>query len=236
MRLFEFIDINTIKANEFMSVDIQPEKIISYVEHHCGIFLNAARTSKRLLFRGLNDTNENVFVSRPREDRKTKGSTESFAKKLNRCFELVGLIPRNRTISCVSNTNTSNYGKLYIIFPLNGFNFSWSSKIPDVGSLTLFDVEEWRQYGEDDIANALVSLYNIKLEEINSKFAANVINLLGFKNHNLVHAMTKHNKISGQPNSYYEIAIAGNYVGINHEFAKNNATILSWLKLMGHFD
>lgn len=138
-----------MKLNEFQralnpgqKVEIKRNtvRLFAFIENHCSRAVAASKQTKRLLFRGLSgDTGylrhrENIFLGNPRDDRKTRAMSDSLAIKLNKEMRLWGFeATRDNSIFCTSHReSTGTFGYPYVIFPLNGFKFTWSKHIKDL--------------------------------------------------------------------------------------------------------
>jgi hypothetical protein len=131
-------------------------KYAKMIERDCSDALSAMRTTHLPLWRGFNSPLGDIFKGRTRDKRITY-TTQAVVETFNEELARAGIeANRSNSMSCTAKAIDANsFGDLYYIFPLNGFNFSWSSKIEDFGSVfghydTAFGVMEAFNLDEDD--------------------------------------------------------------------------------------
>jgi len=123
MRLFEFED------NDKINVD----HVYKFIQRNCSDFLKIA--NGRLLYRGDKDIKKSVYIGKSRNDRNNLTSDDWAIGIIDKNLEEQGFKAlRRNSIFCTRDVMTAkSYGKLYIIFPFNKFNYTWS---PDIHDLT----------------------------------------------------------------------------------------------------
>lgn len=100
----------------------------------CSESIVAMQEAKKFLYRGLNLAEEyDVFKGRSRKNREAKDTSNKMQKAMDDLYMKAGFKAlRSNSIFCSSEYNTAeSYGDVYIIFPVNGFSFTWSPKIYD---------------------------------------------------------------------------------------------------------
>lgn len=115
-------------------IDEQTLKYFSYIEKHCSQFLKEARSVRKLLYRGQDDSGQPIFVGRPRDNREPKDSSAEAQRTLDGYFKLLGFkaLRSNSIFTSADYNFADGYGDVYAIFPKNGFSFTWSTKHADV--------------------------------------------------------------------------------------------------------
>lgn len=115
-------------------IDEQTLKYFSYIEKNCSQFLKDARSVRKLLYRGQDDSRQPIFVGRPRDDREPKDSSAEAQRTLDGYLKLLGFkaLRSNSIFTSANYDFASEYGNVYAIFPKNGFSFTWSTKHDDV--------------------------------------------------------------------------------------------------------
>jgi hypothetical protein len=186
------------------------EKTAEYIRNNCQQYLAACNTAGDFLYRGFDNKNgypaaDEVFIGIPSNNRSPSGLTDDQQDKLNKVFKALGFYAtRNRIISCSGNLlQAKDFGShTFIIFPLDGFRFTWSPKVDDVGSyggqheISGLDPEIKQVFNQldDDI-------------QITKKTAIAFNNILGFTDKDLVAAIKSKN----------EVVIAGKYVAVRSD-------------------
>lgn len=138
-------------ARQFGQKIIDFDTIWAEVEHHCSDFLEYVRQTRHLLFRGVFMQSEDAFLSKPREDRRPRDTSVAAHDYVIERMKTKGIASHRGNSLFVS----SDYdfvldfarkvlpekvisGRVYAIFPCNGFSFSWSRSFKDFGgALTL---------------------------------------------------------------------------------------------------
>lgn len=88
---------------------------------------------ERFLFRGIKSSDDAVF-GKPFEARKPKDSNRELHDLVNGTISNLGLDANRENAMFVSGdrSQASNYGSLYIMFPKDGFKFTWSKTVKDL--------------------------------------------------------------------------------------------------------
>lgn len=109
-------------------------KYFSYIETHCSEFLKVAAPLRKFLYRGQDDTALPIFVGYPRANRQPKDTDEDAQKALDKALTLMGFkaLRGNGLFTTPSYSQAEGYGNAYMIFPKNGFSFTWSTKKGDI--------------------------------------------------------------------------------------------------------
>ena len=115
-------------------MDTKLVKYFSYIEKNCGEFLSHLQSTQRFLFRGQDESSSPVFVGYPRADRKPKDSSKDAQKLCDTYLKLEGFkaLRSNSIFTTTDRGQASNYGRVYAIFPKDGFKFTWSPLHDDI--------------------------------------------------------------------------------------------------------
>ena len=101
------------------------------MEEHCSDVLISYRKNKRFLFRGVKKGGPDIFIGQPREKRKVVGSGfQEYAELCDLYLKTMGFSAlRLSSIFCNSSPHeAAEWGRLYVIFPMNGFKYTWTPK------------------------------------------------------------------------------------------------------------
>ena len=109
---------------------------------------------ERFLFRGIKSSDDAVY-GKPFEARKPKDSNRDLHDLVNGTINNLGFEANRENAMFVSGDRgqASNYGSLYIMFPMDGFKFTWSKTVKDLvldssKKLEMMDKEVVRQLRE----------------------------------------------------------------------------------------
>lgn len=102
------------------------------IKPNCGDILRILRGSGALLYRGIkiNPTNGIIFRGKSWEDRRPMDSQSKVTNKFNDMLKACGMTAtRSNSIFVSSSKNKSTtYGEPYIIFPIDGFEYTTTTK------------------------------------------------------------------------------------------------------------
>lgn len=125
--------LNTLDNSKIVT----PE-LIKFIKKNCSEFLKIATKANAFLYRGFggsfSDTHKRAFIGMPRENRKPKDSYQNLQDQLDEYLTEKGFtaLRSNSLFVTGSKTATSTYGSMYVIFPLNGYKFTWSQVEDDL--------------------------------------------------------------------------------------------------------
>jgi hypothetical protein len=128
-------------------------KVCKFIEENCSTFLKYSKENKKFLYRGSKDDYKTYSLNRSRNNRKPIDSSLKAQRECDKSLLSQGFKAlRGNSIFCSSDYNhASNYGNVRVIFPVNGFNFSWSKKHKD---LVLYD-EDFSYYPLKKLLNKI---------------------------------------------------------------------------------
>jgi hypothetical protein len=120
--------VKSLKPDDKIPVE-DKEKVIKFILKNCSEFLSICKKSRKLLYRGSKKSPKS-FIGLPRQDRRSiEGNYSTQAMIQGDIFLKASGIKALRSESIFCNSDfyeAKNYGTLYMIFPLNGFNFAYS--------------------------------------------------------------------------------------------------------------
>lgn len=210
MRLYE------IDAGEKHSIPDLPTAVRE-IKQNCGQALAAMREANKLLYRGTKDFPGDFFVARTREDRVPKSSPATFQRNIDKALKSAGFgALRSNSIYVTSNESDANayaiskhiggvigdndYRTLYMVFPKDGFSFTWSPKIDDLY------VDEWNLWNkfENGHHKRMQFFYHDDQDDLIPEF----LQAAEYTNQDFPAAIA----------SRHEVMISGIYYGINISF------------------
>jgi hypothetical protein len=152
MKLYE------LEAGQKEALDNTIEQVVPMIQEHCQFALAGMREAKQFLYRGFKSTPSIAFLGKSREDRRPSSSAATFHRNINLAFAAAGFVAnRSNSIFATSNIGDASVyaaGKnAYMIFPIDGFQFTWSPKIDDLY------VYEYRLFGDDELAHTRRSMF-----------------------------------------------------------------------------
>jgi hypothetical protein len=122
---------HNIQQMKMEHVDPKLIRALAFIDKNCQQFLKEMKKSKKLMFHGFkSDLNPNeIFIGKPRFDREPSDTEKNHQDFLDKALTSNGFKAlRSNSIFCSSSVNqTEDYGEVYIIFPLDGFSFTWST-------------------------------------------------------------------------------------------------------------
>jgi hypothetical protein len=100
------------------------------IEAQCSDAIAVYRQVNKVLLRGSSTSNGNVFIGRSWETRKPRDSSKQAQKIFDEILSADGIeaLRRNSIFTTGSIDQASVYGEIFIIFPRDGFKFSWCTK------------------------------------------------------------------------------------------------------------
>jgi hypothetical protein len=109
------------------------QDLIAFMEKHCTKILDIYRKESRYLYHGNHRPTARVIMGRSREDRAPKDTPQFIQDRFDRTLKKAGFTAlRANSIFCTSDKRyAASYGQLFVIFPIDGFTYSWSAKAYD---------------------------------------------------------------------------------------------------------
>ena len=120
---------NTLIVSKFDEADA---KYFSLIEKECSKFLVEVKKANKFLYRGM-DNDHPVVYGRSHEKRDPKDTSERTQKEIDKILSDAGFkaLRSNSIFTTGDYGRAGGYGDVYIIFPRNGYNFTWSTKHKD---------------------------------------------------------------------------------------------------------
>jgi hypothetical protein len=119
-------------------VDIDPKivQIASLIKRDCSYALQSMEEAGSWLYRGIKGNPPNIFTGKPRENRWAKDSNDQVQKDFDGLLKAAGFNAlRSNSIFCSGRlSQATGYGDVFMIFPKDGFTFTWSPKYLDLYS------------------------------------------------------------------------------------------------------
>jgi len=145
-----------VKQSEKTQQEINKASFSNYakiIQKDCSEYIQAVAAAKKVLFRGI-DPGWNrplaAYVGRSHKKRETKDTGSEIQTGVDKILASKGFTAlRHNSIFTSSDLNTaSGYGIPFIIFPKNGFSFTWSPKIADFYQEMVQDEEiyDWSEF------------------------------------------------------------------------------------------
>ena len=144
MRIYEIASGRKIDmSNEYF------DEVRDRIKIECSDAYRAYQNTKTALYRGVkvNDglfsgffklfkpkQDLNIYLGKPRENRKPLGSDSYMQRAFDEVFQEKGFTAlRSNSIFCTGSSGMAgDFGRTYIIFPKNGFSFTWSPSVKDL--------------------------------------------------------------------------------------------------------
>jgi hypothetical protein len=165
------------------------EKIVPLIQQHCRQALYGMQQANRFLYRGVKKMPAVAFLGQSRENRSPSASSATFHRNINLAFATAGFVAnRSNSIFATSDKGEAagyalgSSNKPYMIFPIDGFKFTWSPSIQDlfVNEYGLFGngpeeyLKRMKFYYEDDADPELINEFLWKSEYTDKDFGAAV--------------------------------------------------------------
>lgn len=171
-------------------------KLIEFIERNCSDCLKDYRKTHRILYRGLRRVDDNIFVGTSPINRKSVDLPMLIQNIFDDKFKQLHFdARRSNSIFCVPSAWTANkYGNAYMIFPINGFKFTWSPKVWDLYNY----IGGLENASKEVVKDTIMITKSMSLKEFQKEFK--------FINENFSKALKTSN----------EIYIHGKYLALNY--------------------
>lgn len=155
----------------------------------CPTFVEAYKSTDKLLYRGIKSMSPDVFIGKPHQARVARDSSQEASDVFNTILKQHGIIARrDNSIFATSDLDQAKrYGHPYIILPLDPFEFTWSKKQKDIvlskfHVASLFDKEKsillYREVMEN-LPKNLIYDFLIPDDVLSEKHVGSVMGFLG---------------------------------------------------------
>jgi len=199
-----------------------------FVEKHCSEVLQHYKTTHKILYRGVKKGGPDIFLGQPREHREVvapRVESQPYAELCDLYLKTMGFSAlRLSSIFCNASSNkASPWGNVFMIFPFNGFTFTWSKLRTDMSAMHYIWGERHFNNPFHENLRALSRLRKgepIDMpEETKLALAEKFVSINRFDQSNFEEALL----------SDFDIWFAGRYIAFNKKFQDN---VL--LRLFGH--
>ena len=118
-------------------------KVAKFIKEHCQPWLSQTRNGYQVVYRGLKGVNnfgedarlaDNfAFIKDVRSDRKPKDTAPSLHALFDELIAKAGKVANRSNSMFVtgSPSRAKEYGKLFVVFPVGEFNYTWSYEYED---------------------------------------------------------------------------------------------------------
>lgn len=193
-------------------------KTVSFIEKNCTDILELYRNYGKYFYRGINisigfhsiSKNSNIYFGKAPENRRPIDTPFWMQKQLDIQLNGAGFKAlRSNSIFCIGNkTAAFGYGEAYMIFPVNGFDYSWCNSAVDL--FKEFIQANFKCPWEDSPSRTEKEEADKFKEDIYRMSPQEFIEYYGFKDNDLSHALVKE----------HEVLIHGDYVAISGKFGE----------------
>jgi hypothetical protein len=146
MKIYEIInpsDINTSTVDDWADNyggiknynSEKLEKVLDFITTHCDV-LPIMQKNNTFLYRGIGGISNRpvIFHGLTPISRLSIWASPYGQQLLDHIFELNNFPALRKNSICTTSKVEMSFGATYLIFPLTGFNFTWSARIKDIGS------------------------------------------------------------------------------------------------------
>jgi len=116
----------------------QQQKIVEYIHKNCQEILMTYQQTNDCLYRGLSHDAGPIMIGKSNENREPVDTPKEIQNKVDSLLQGAGFKAlRRNSIFCTSDIDRAefftkrHFTQIYVIFPLDGFEYTWSSKIDD---------------------------------------------------------------------------------------------------------
>jgi hypothetical protein len=207
------LKINELEAGQkqkFVPSNTDENRMFQKFLSDCSESIAAMKETSLFLYRGLTTPPHVIFLGRSRDQRDTRDTSSSIQTSIDEILQKGGLtaLRSNSIFSTSVSSDAGFYGTPYMIFPKNGFSFTWSPKIRDFTSYCnqcrVLNSDEIYKFGKD---------YTVLSDEIENIIKA------GRQFKNEVYARLQQNL---QTNPEIKSALAKVYYQIGNLFSGNS--------------
>lgn len=121
-----------MRLDNFINEGVNVEQYLPHIKKKCGMAIKVMTSSQRLMFRGLDESQE-LVRKRVRKNRRPKDSWEEYSEYLDNALkEKFGWKPRSEGLFVSGNyMMASSYGHVHVIFPVGNFKYIWNTDYKD---------------------------------------------------------------------------------------------------------
>lgn len=196
------------RINRYLGRD-RAEAIIAYIKENCQEFMKILDQVPGFMYHGAYSASSDYFIGNPHVDRRVQLTRPEFQVAIDNNLKKAGFTAlRSNSIFCTGSKNKARgFGKVYKIFPLDGFSYTWSPKLYDMTTDLLLSDYTYKKYQAKELSHSMVEKITSFINDIDNLNPAEFVNKYGFKDTDLVRA------VFGQQ----EIYIHGKYLAVDDE-------------------
>ena len=134
MKINEIINPNIPTGHyEWLPSD-EETNVLKFITTHCSDILKFYKNTGSYLYRGIKGGNNSVFIGSPRIDRIPLDTPITTQTAIDNKLKEAGFTAlRSNSIFCSSDIMEAyDYGEAYIVFPCNGFTYTWAEYTRDL--------------------------------------------------------------------------------------------------------
>ncbi len=165
-------------------------RAITFIEKNCQQFLEDMEAGQEFLYHGYYDVPKyDIFIGQPRNDRRPMDTSANIQKIVNNYLQIENFVAnRANSLFCTSSSvnaggytsyksRTSKTEAIYLIFPIDGFKYTWSMMESDwvitMRDLSPYfnDLKIYTKRFISQLGNIGLSISNTKIYEILSEIA-----------------------------------------------------------------
>lgn len=140
------------------------------VNKYCQIALSSYNVTKKELYCKFEKRHTDMFIGLEPKIKTIKGVEQKLFNAVNKNFRIRGLqTDLSNSILTYTDVNLiPNFGDTYVIFPFDGFDFTWSPMVSDIRSINLdfddpnsFNLKQLAGYTNRNFSMAMRNGYEI---------------------------------------------------------------------------
>jgi hypothetical protein len=135
MIISEVINHEKLKVGEQKwMLSTKEKELVQFMKKNCSDIIGTYEWEEQYLYRGMRQGKSNILLAKTREDRNPMDTPPEIQSKLDKVLASQGFIAlRSNSIFCSSNFEyIHDYGSPFMIFPVNGFTYTWNSDAKDL--------------------------------------------------------------------------------------------------------
>lgn len=135
MKINEVIDHTKLKnGQEEWMVSSKITSLINFMKKNCSNIIKIYKDEGYFLYRGIRHQASSILLGRSRDDRKPMDTPPDIQNKLDKVLASQGFTAlRGNSIFCSSSfAFVHDYGTPFMIFPVNGFTYTWNTDAQDL--------------------------------------------------------------------------------------------------------
>jgi len=147
------------------------EKIWSkLIVPNCSEILKIYQQSHRILYRGTKSETKNIYRSSSRIERRPKDSNNELSNLFDQMLAANGMtaLRSNSFFATSDKRHAASFGKVFFIFPINGFNYTFTNR----ADIVLESFLDFIKHSDSDLIN------KIWIDAMRKKFSQEVSNNL----------------------------------------------------------